>query len=220
MSNVVPFDFNEEAHEYSMNGVVIPSCTGLLQEFGMLDFSSVPPDRLEYKRLLGAAVDIATDLYDDGLLDENSVDPRIAPYILAWIKFRQVTKFKPAKNKIRMASKKWRFGGELDKYGAFKGSSDILDVKCTFHMYRSTGPQLAGYDILFKENYGIKTTGRYGVLLKPNENFEVFPFEDPKDYNDIQACAYLHHRKKGEYKNGNATRSSNVRRTETSKAGD
>ena len=200
------FEFHLKEHLYFYDRIQIPSVTQLLQEFGLLDLSKVPDDRLEHKRIIGVFTHLACAYYDLGRLDENTVDPAIAPFLLAYIKFKQVTKFKANFIELRMRSKKYRFAGTLDRQGEFKGPRDIIDLKCTYDMYPSTGPQIAGYDVLFNENHGAKATGRFGLLLKETQNFEVFEFQDPKDYNDILSCNYLHHRKDKIYGTGNGQR--------------
>lgn len=208
------FFYNEEKHEYRYNSIVLPHPTGLLKEFGLLDYSSVPPDRLEYKRQLGSAVDKACELDDMNCLDGNSVHPDIAPFVLAWVKFKQVEKFTPILNQTSLVSRKLKFAGRLDKFGIFRGSPSILDIKCTWSMYPSTGPQLASYEILVDENYdvvdfsnlGIDLKGRrsvyhggirrYGVLLKETGNYDVVQFKDPLDKSVFLSCLQLHNWKK------------------------
>lgn len=199
------FLFNEENHEYRYDKVKIPSVTRILQAAGVLDFSGVPPLRLEYKRQLGLAVDKACELYDMGCLDDNSVDQRIAEYVLAWIKFCGVEKFKPEQNQLMLFSKARKFAGRLDKMGVFRGKMAILDIKCTWSMYESTGPQLAAYELLVKENMGIKKLDRYGVLLKPSGCFDVYPFTDKMDESIFLSALQIQYWKdknKGRKKHG------------------
>lgn len=195
------FTFDPETHICRIGKIEIPTVTQLLQEFGLIDFSKVPEERLEYKRQIGIQTHHATALHDLNRLDENSVHPDIAPFILAYIKFRQVTKFEPEIEFIekRLVSKKNRFGGGLDRIGSLDGKRVLIDLKCTWDMYPSTGPQTAGYDILVRENFGIKVQKRMGVLLKENQNFSITEFNDPEDHQTILSCNYLHHRKKRLY---------------------
>lgn len=204
------FTFDFEKHEYRLNGEVLPSVTQLLQEFALYDLSRVPPDRLEYKRILGTAVHLACHYLDDNRLDESTMHPDIVPYVNAYKKFREITGFEPRYNEERMYSKKWRFAGTLDRQGLFEWGGQeiesIIDIKCVWEMYPSTGPQTEGYKILFEENFKTKIRGRFGLQLKPSGHYEVIPFMDKTDNTTFLSCLHLHywrkkHNQKGEVKN-------------------
>lgn len=195
-----------ETHEYSYDGIPVPGVTGLLEKYGLVDYSTVPPDRLKLKQLIGSAVEDTIDLYDAGILNENSVDPLVAPYLLAWEKFCQVEKFVPISSQRMLFSKTYRFAGKPDKFGFLRGKDSMIDTKCTWAMYAAAGPQTAGYEILGEENLKFKIKGRYGVLLKPTHSFEVFDFNDRKqrvllgmpedpasDRSIFLSCLQLHH---------------------------
>ena len=201
------FTFDQENHEYRVNGEVVPNVTRLLQEFALCDLSRVPKDRLEYKRVLGTAVHVACDYLDNGILDEESLHDEIIPYVKAYKKFREITGFEPSHTELRMYSKKWRFAGTLDKQGLFEYGGreieSIIDLKCVWEMYPSTGPQTEGYKILFEENHKTKIKGRFGLQLKPSGNYEVIPFGDKTDNTTFLSCLHLHywrkkHNQKGE----------------------
>lgn len=209
-------EFDPVTHIGKVDGVIWPSVTQLLNEFGLVDFSDVPAERLEYKRLLGTRVHKATVLVDDGSFDEQHAQehfPEILPYLDAYRKFRTIEEFEPIHKEVRLFSKKWRFHGAMDESGInvalCHGHLAITDYKCTFAMYPSTGPQLSGYDILVRENaveLGIppeilkRKTKRYGLLLKPTGNYELSNFDDLTDEQDFRACVYLHWQKRNKYK--------------------
>lgn len=207
------FDFDPEKHIYTVKGEVIPSVTQLLQEFALSDLSRIPADRLEYKRILGTAVHIACQYLDDCRLDESSLHPEIIPYVNAYKKFREITGFEPRHSELKMFSKKWKFAGTLDKQGLFewggKSIESIIDLKCVWQVYPSTGPQTEGYKILFEENFKTKIKGRFGLQLKPTGHYEVIPFQDKQDNTTFLSCLHLHywrktHNQKGEVKHDNS----------------
>ena len=203
------FSFDAEKHIYTLNGEAIPSVTQLLQEFALYDLSMIPRDRLKYKQGLGTAVHLACEYLDDCCLDESTLHPDIVPYVEAYKKFREVTGFEPRHSELRMCSKKWRFAGTLDKQGPFvwkgKELESIIDLKCVWEMYPSTGPQTEGYKILFEETEKIKIKGRFALQLKPSGNYDIHPFIDPQDNTTFLSCLHLHywrkkHNQKGEVK--------------------
>jgi hypothetical protein len=193
--------FKEEGHEYFYKGVLVPSNTQLLKEFGLIDFEGVPQDRLEYKQKVGRAVHLAASLLDFGTLDENSVSPLIAGYLLAWEKFKAVHKFKPRLNETPLYSRKWRFATTLDRQGTLEWKGKrlevILEIKCTWELHWSTGPQTAGQKIAFEENHPeIPIAGRFCCHLRPDQNFELIRFDNKEDVTTFLACVHLHYRKK------------------------
>lgn len=191
------FTFDEKTHRYFYDGQRIPNVTSLLQDYGLIDLSMVPPDRLEYKRQLGIAVHYATHLLDEHNLDESSLNPVIVPYVDAYRKFLEISGFEPKHSELKLFSKRWRFAGTLDRQGLleYKGKllEVIIDLKCTWEMYPSTGPQSAAYQILFEENFGTKIKGRFGLQLKENGNYELYLYADPSDAQTFLSCLRLHH---------------------------
>lgn len=211
-------EFDPVTHIGKVDGIVWPSVTQLLNEFKLTDFSMVPDERLEYKRILGTRVHHATALIDNCSFDEDHAKekfPEILPYLEAYRKFRTIEDFEPlpGTKETRIFSKKWKFHGAPDEPGIKSCSHDgylhLIDYKCTYGMYPSTGPQLSGYDILLRENakeLGIpaellrRQTKRYGLLLKPNGNYQLCPFNDPNDMQDFKACVWLYWRRRDFYK--------------------
>ncbi len=210
-------EFDPQTHIGKVNGVIWPSVTQLLTEFGLQDLSAVPEDRLEYKRLLGTRVHAATFLLDDCRLDEEhfaTVFPECIPYLNAYRKFREIEDFEPIVKEYRLFSKKWRCHGAMDEVSIHGGKySDrlcVIDYKCVYQMYKSVGPQTSGYEILVKENgkeLGLprellrKRFHRFALILKPTENYDlVYLPDNVNDEQDFLACARLHWRNRDHYK--------------------
>lgn len=200
-------EFDPVTHTYKVDGVVWPSVTQLLQEFKIVDYSMVPEDVLEKKRLIGIRVHAATVMLDNGSLDEDDFNwnfPECVPYLNAYRKFRLIENFEATHKEARYFSKKWRFAGTPDESGIHVTKMGehqaLIDYKCTWAMYASTGPQLSGYEILLNENLGLKIKKRFGLLLKPTGNYELTEFKDPNDKQDFLACLWLHWQKRTKYK--------------------
>ena len=85
----IDLQFSEEQHAYTLNSVVVPSVTKILQIVGISDFSKVPADILERARLFGTAVHKACELFDKGTLDERTLDTNLWPYLDAWFAFKK-----------------------------------------------------------------------------------------------------------------------------------
>ena len=75
------FEFREEGHIYLLNGVRIPGVTEVLPwGYG---------SGHEFQRLRGKHVHSAIQLFNEGVLDEDSLDPQLLPYLSAYRKFRE-----------------------------------------------------------------------------------------------------------------------------------
>ena len=190
--------FDHDKHLYFYDGVIVPNTTRLLQDYGLIDFSHVPLARLNYKRDLGTAVHYACFLLDENNLDESTLHPEIVPYVNAYKKFMEITGFEPRFSELKLYSKKWRFATTLDRQGPFewerKEQESVIELKCTWEMYPSTGPQTASHKIVVEENFPeIKIKKRFGLQLKENGNYEIHPLTDPQDENTFLACVVLHH---------------------------
>lgn len=203
------FAFDHKTHIGTMNEDPWPSVTQLLQEFKLIDYSGVPEKVLENKRLLGTRVDRAIVLLNDcNRLDEDDFYknfPECIPYLEAYRKFRLFEKFDLSDKKVgRLVSLKWRFHGQPDEHGVlvyYHGpEAYLIDWKCTFKMFPSTGAQLYGYKMLFLECLKIKIKKRFGLLLRPNGHYELIEFKDPNDEQDFKACLWLHWARRDKYK--------------------
>jgi len=201
------FEFDPVTHIGKVNGELWPSVTQLLQEERLIDYSRVPADVLENKRLIGIRVHAATVMIDNGNLDEDHLIqnfPECLPYLEGYRKFRTIENFEPTHKETRYFSMKWRFHGAPDESGIhickMGAEHALIDYKTTWFMYASAGPQLSGYEILIKENLGIKIKKRFGLLLKPTGNYDLVPFKDPNDRQDFLACLWLHWARRNKYK--------------------
>lgn len=202
------FTFDHKEHIGRMAGVMWPSTTQLLQESKLIDYSMVPEEILEKKRVLGTRVDLGIQALNDNDLDEghfNEKFPECIPYLEAYRKFRVCEHFDMADIKCgRLVSLKWRFHGQPDESGIIlvhnKGLNYLIDWKCTFKMFNSTGAQLASYKMLFRECLKIRIERTYGLLLRPTGTYELAEFKDPNDEQDFKACLWLHWQRREKYK--------------------
>lgn len=141
--------FDEGAHRYTYNGVMVPNVTSVL-EATLDQFAHVPADRLEYAREIGQAVHTATALYDLDDLVFDSVPLAVLPYLEAWIRFRSETGFMPSGIEERVFHPRHFYAGTLDRTGELFGVDSLIDIKSGVLM-PSVGPQTAAY--LEAKNY-------------------------------------------------------------------
>jgi len=81
---IIP-SFDPEHHVYQLDGKVLPGVTSVLQAVGIIDIRWFTAQRREE----GHAIHLACQLYDEGDLDPESVDPAIQPYLEAHIAYRR-----------------------------------------------------------------------------------------------------------------------------------
>jgi hypothetical protein len=77
-------------HKYFYDDRPIDGCTSILQEAGLISTYAT-----EWYKIRGTALHLATEFYDRGTLDENSVDPQIKGYLNSWKKFREEMNYAP-----------------------------------------------------------------------------------------------------------------------------
>lgn len=74
--------FDPKTHVYRVNGRIKPHITEVVPS----DYSHVHPDVLEKAQQRGTAAHKATELYDLGTLNWSKLDPKVTPYLEAWVK--------------------------------------------------------------------------------------------------------------------------------------
>lgn len=190
--------FNEELHEYTdENGKRVPSVT---QALDVLDsYIGIPPDVLAKASERGTKVHKAVELHLLDDLDELSMDPDIANYFYAYIKFERETGFTPVASEMRVHSKKFNYAGTLDLVGPDpKGLKRIaiIDIKTSAQLMPTVGPQLAAYERAWVEETGSKKKHlRYGLLLKPDGTYVIHEYTDTTDFSVFLACLTVHNYK-------------------------
>lgn len=154
--------FEAEKHEYRWNGVIVPSVTQIL--------SAVLGDRYPETAAVERAKDrgtivhetIALDLAGD--LDEESVDPQVAPYLAAARLFCRECEFKPTLWETRRYSVGAMFAGTVDA----ANDCDLVDWK-TGGEDPAHAIQTAAYAVLL----GIEPRRRLAVYLRDDGQYRI-----------------------------------------------
>lgn len=133
----------ESDHTYWLDGLQVPGVTSILAP--LCSFEFVKPEVLQAAADFGTAVHLACELDDLGTLDEEALDPALAPYLSAWRKFSADNAVKWELIESVVYHPTLRYAGKLDRYGTVKGSPAVVDIKSTTALYASVGPQLSAY---------------------------------------------------------------------------
>ena len=106
--------FNEERHEYSIGGRVLPNVTSILERVGIVDYSFIPPATRDMALERGSAVHAAIALDLEGDLDEASVEPIMGYVEAARAARRDLGVEKPEAFEKRGYHPQYLYAGTLD----------------------------------------------------------------------------------------------------------
>lgn len=179
--------FDEERHEYRINGALVPSVTTIIRPIQTHGGSE---ETREHKRQLGKAVDKAIELYEQDDLDVGSLDPEAVPFFEGWLKFKKDTGFQGCIMQPVVWSTRLRCAGKPDLLGTRDGKAidELLDVKCTWAMDPATAIQTAGYTLLGAHSFGWKIKRRGAVQLSREGTYRFHIFDNPNDEQVFKAC--------------------------------
>jgi len=170
--------FDPEHHIYMVGGKVIKSVNQILDLAGLQPMF-VKPDKLARAGDLGTNIHLATQLYDMGDLDENSLDPDIYLQVQAYKKFRSDTHVRiyPEAIECMVYNRMYGFCGTFDRIIKINGKFGLLDIK-SGQLAKWTGLQLAAYVECLR-----RRIARYAIQLKPNGTYNLKEYTDPQDIN-------------------------------------
>jgi len=168
-------EFNEAEHAYYVGGERLLNVTQVLAELGMVDTRFFT----EEARLRGQAVHLACQYDDEGVLNEDDLDPVLAPYLEAWRRFVADYEFEAELIEKRLWSAAYRYAGTVDRVGKARIANNGAD-KRRVAIDLKTGAalpayplQLAGYVNLLDEPTSYL---RLKVELKPTGKYKVWEY--------------------------------------------
>lgn len=171
------FVFNETSHTYEVDGARLPSVTEICSLLRPPD--NISPEVLRQAARRGTAVHEYAQLLDYGIEpDEMDVEPELAGYVTAYIRF--LRDYKPEWELIEqpLYSLDLGFAGTLDRFGEIDGQPVILDIKTASSVNRATriswAVQLAGYLALLNR----ECDKRLNLLLKKDGTYQLIDAED------------------------------------------
>jgi hypothetical protein len=195
------FTFDEALHAYAVDNNVQPHVTGILQRYGIIDYSGAPADRLERKTILGQIIHKATHYRDE---DRISIELALAQvvdryaeqmralgiypeelcgYASAWMEFLRQSDFECfegyCERRHIATVNGMRYGMTIDRAGMLtiekRRRPTILDLKCTAAREKSWPIQLAGYALGLPKPSKVVRWERAAIWLKPEGDYAVCP---------------------------------------------
>lgn len=190
--------FSPESHEYRVDGVVVPSVTAILRATGVsADFEAIArmdpqrAARIAEKRAIGSALHADIIAADEDDLDWSTVDPRVAPYLQAWVAFRGAyADLQPVLREHRVYHRTLRYAGTLDLLCRTReGALVLVDVKSGDPEAAGARYQLAGYQAALEDRTTWRVSARWSVALTPDRTvpYQVTAYEDWSDHETWRA---------------------------------
>lgn len=199
--------FDPDRHAYQLDGAHVPGVTSALKVVSSADYAGVDPEVMARKAAIGTAVHrvIELDCLDD--LDTDSLDGVLVPYYQAWRSFLVASGFQVILSEAKVASRRYRYAGQLDLFGQLNGIRSTIDAKCVTTVMPSTGPQTAAYTQALRETRpdllpATMPCRRYALQLRPFDAqgrpmatpWKLHPFtQDAADLRLFLACLTVTH---------------------------
>lgn len=153
-----------DKHEYhDQDGKIWPSVTQIIQVAGLAN----QYNHNEYAATRGTFAHKGIHLFNEGVLDEDTLDDTIKPYIQSYKKHRESRPGKVFISETIVFSSMFKFAGKIDQV-IFDGKYYDLEDNKTGVYDPGHGLQSAAYVLALKECMGITIRHRYGVHLKSN----------------------------------------------------
>ena len=169
--------FNEERHQYTVNGVILPSVTQIISAVGLYEFDFVDAETLANAAERGRYVHMMIEYYEQGELDFDTIHPDLSGYFEAYLSMKEAGLIPQKADLIE-----WR--GYSEKNG-YAGTLDMMFGEDWIHDHKTGvkspvhGLQLSGYWLIRHPNMAEKpkrlTCGYYGK----DGSFELvdYPYE-------------------------------------------
>lgn len=167
--------FDPSTHTYRLQGRRVPGVTSILAPINGL--ARVPRELLARKAAFGRAVHMTTELHDNDVLDEDSLAPELQPYLLAYRLFLAEHRVEWEAIEQPLAHTIHRYAGTPDRVGMLDGARCVLDIKSTFMLMPTVGPQLAAYANMIDP--GID---RWGLQLKEDGTYTLKRYDSLQDW--------------------------------------
>lgn len=190
--------FDPIEHKYFYNGERVPNVTTILSPLS--EYASVPRKVLEQAAARGNYVHEMCEQHVWGLLDESSIDEGYRGYLDAFKGFLRETGFEAEYVEQRVFHTQLRYAGTLDLGGTFPPMGRrrnphraLIDIKTTFKLMASVGPQTAAYNEAWKSQQPkeLHFDERYGLQLKADGSYKLLPYKSPFDMNTFRACLVI-----------------------------
>jgi hypothetical protein len=188
--------FNEERHEYSKNGIIVPGVTSVLDDIGLYNYDFVDKETMDLAKQFGKAVHKTTELSDLHKL-HHALDTNLKPCLNQWERFKKDFKVTIIEVERRVFSKRYFYCGTLDRILVMKVLSDeevLLDIKTGCKM-KSHAIQNSAYKKAIEEE-GRKLGKTTYTLYLSDDNYKLEPHSNKNDINTFLSALAIYNFKR------------------------
>jgi hypothetical protein len=190
------FDFNPSKHEFSRDGVVIPSVTQVLARAGICDFSFVEEETRIHAMKRGTSVHWLLQLEDEGALNYRTVPRSLRGYRKAYRDWKRHSSFCPLWVECKFVSQ-YGYAGIIDRAGSFpattmylSGTNCVLDFK-TGEIPDWVRLQLAAYALAIEPIIAVaRNIRRIALTLSASGAYKIKEF--PLCTFDSDIAKFMH----------------------------
>lgn len=181
-------DFLRDNHSYiDLSGQRVLSVTQAIKIAGLVDFSMVPPQVLQYACDRGRLVHQGCATIDRGeSLDDVEIPEPVMPYLEAWMRFLSDMRFVPDPDWVEVPMIVNLFGHRIgmtpDTVGTIGSILTVIERKATASKHPAWKLQTAGY-LLGLNASGQQVRQRMAVQLLKTGKYSLDPHEDDSDFH-------------------------------------
>src|SRR3989304_3846736 len=181
-------EYNDEKHEYRIDGQIVGNVTSILQAAGLYDDSFFT----EESRNRGKYVHKACLYYLQSDLDEDTIPDEYRGYIEAFKRFMSESDCKPhlERCEIPLFSETLRYGGTPDMPCVLNGKESLVDIT-TGIFTPAHSIQTAAYKNLLNHTDFI-VSKRYSLHLEKTGSYKLHEHMDRADEKIFMSCLNIY----------------------------
>lgn len=180
--------FDEASHTYWLGDVRLPGVTTILKVLG--GYEGIPERILRKAAERGTAVHKITELDDAGTLDYATLDDELSGYLAAWWRFKEERKPIILDAEVPGHHPKLLYAGTRDRRIVIGKKVGILDIKSSYMLMPTTGPQTAAYREIWNStaDKADQVKHRWGLKLAKDGTYQLHEYTDQGDFNTFVSC--------------------------------
>lgn len=173
--------FEEKAHQYKLNGLVLPSVTTIMKPLSEDVYGSIDEQVLNRAAQRGTAVHNAIENYIKFGIED--IPPEHEGYFKAFLKWFEEHNVVPYGTEIKLYHKGLMYAGTADMAASVDGIDTLVDFKTSASVSKMLGGvQLEAYDRALASHDSEMKFGQKLILhLKKDGKYEVVPFVNGVD---------------------------------------
>lgn len=167
--------FNEERHEYSVDGVIVPSVSEIIKPLTVDTAEKAKPWLRDIAADRGTRIHQATMLMDYG--EDVEIDADIEGYIKAYQRF--LDDYNPKWEGIEsiVYHDYFQYAGTIDRYGYIDGEKVLVDIKTGAYNKYTMSAQLGAYICALAKMNGFRASRAFDLMLSRDGTYQMKPID-------------------------------------------